>query len=74
MHIKFDAFGRNKIESTNIKTISLRYNAPNHTKVSCNHLKKKKFNLKIIPLNWIINNGLVHELYDLQPHNERSKT
>ena len=41
MHIKFDAFGRNKIESTNIKTISLRYNAPNHTKVSCNHLKKK---------------------------------
>lgn len=29
---------------------------------------------KIIPVNWIINNGLVHELYDLQPHNERSKT
>lgn len=71
MHIKFEGFGSNKIESTNIKTIAIRYNAPNHIKVSCNHFKKKK---KIIPLNWIINNGLVHELYDLQPHNERSKT
>lgn len=42
MHIKFEGFGSNKIESTNIKTIAIRYNAPNHIKVSCNHFKKKK--------------------------------